>query len=177
MLAVQFCTPPRGGGEPQQLAKSARSDSPHVAAALTEASYRPGGRAYAGQRSMTGVPIILCLWFDNMCHVRRPAIQQRRRPDAYTQAGWEAAGSFRRIAANFGPSPFHDASHKYAVSREPEQGTVKLGRSDGAERVGEVACGGSTPTRRYSPPASDNVRSERMWGSRVHAQNLNRTSN
>jgi len=127
---------------------------------------RPGGRAYAGQRSMTGVPIILCLWFDNMCHVRRPAIQQRRRPDAYTQAGWEAAGSFRRIAANFGPSPFHDASHKYAVSREPEQGTVKLGRSDGAERVGEVACGGSTPTRRYSPPASDNVRSERMWGSR-----------
>ena len=40
-LAVQFCTPPRGGSEPQRLEKSARSGSPHVAAALTLA--RPGG--------------------------------------------------------------------------------------------------------------------------------------
>ena len=39
-LAVQFCTPPRGGSEPQRLEKSARSGSPHVAAALTLA--RPG---------------------------------------------------------------------------------------------------------------------------------------
>ena len=34
-LAVQFCTPPRGGSELQRLEKSARSGSPHVAAALT----------------------------------------------------------------------------------------------------------------------------------------------
>ena len=40
-LAVQFCTPPRGGSEPQRLERSARSGSPHVAAALTLA--RPGG--------------------------------------------------------------------------------------------------------------------------------------
>ena len=40
-LAVQFCTPPRGGSEPQRLERGARSGSPHVAAALALA--RPGG--------------------------------------------------------------------------------------------------------------------------------------